>query len=154
SGTSNMKFMINGAITLGTLDGANVEIADAAGHENEIIFGMLTPEVNALKGMGYHPQAYISDDNVAMAVLDLLERGWNGENFTEVTNNLRNSDPYMVMADFKDYRRAQQTVQKLYSDRATWNRMSLMNIANAGIFSADRSVMDYARDIWGASPVR
>ena len=154
SGTGNMKFMLNGAITLGTLDGANVEIADAAGHENEIIFGMLTPEVNALKGMGYHPQAYISDDNVAMAVLDLLERGWNGENFTEVTNNLRNSDPYMVMADFKDYRRAQQTVQKLYSDRATWNRMSLMNIANAGIFSADRSVMDYARDIWGASPVR
>ena len=154
SGTGNMKFMLNGAVTLGTLDGANVEIADAAGHENEIIFGMLTPEVNALKGMGYHPQAYISDDNVAMAVLDLLERGWNGENFTEVTNNLRNSDPYMVMADFKDYRRAQQTVQKLYSDRATWNRMSLMNIANAGIFSADRSVMDYARDIWGASPVR
>ena len=154
SGTGNMKLMLNGAITLGTLDGANVEIADAAGHENEIIFGMLTPEVNALKGMGYHPQAYISDDNVAMAVLDLLERGWNGENFTEITNNLRNSDPYMVMADFKDYRRAQQTVQKLYSDRATWNRMSLMNIANAGIFSADRSVMDYARDIWGASPVR
>ena len=69
---------------------------------------MLTPEVNALKGMGYHPQAYISDDNIAMAVLDLLERGWDGENFTEVTNNLRNSDPYMVMADFKDYRRAQQ----------------------------------------------
>ena len=154
SGTGNMKFMLNGAVTLGTLDGANVEIADAAGHENEIIFGMLTPEVNALKGMGYHPQAYISDDNIAMAVLDLLERGWDGENFTEVTNNLRNSDPYMVMADFKDYRRAQQTVQKLYSDRETWNRMSLMNIANAGIFSADRSVMDYARDIWGATPVR
>ena len=120
SGTGNMKFMLNGAVTLGTLDGANVEIADAAGHENEIIFGMLTPEVNALKGMGYHPQAYISDDNIAMAVLDLLERGWDGENFTEVTNNLRNSDPYMVMADFKDYRRAQQTVQKLYSDRETW----------------------------------
>ena len=154
SGTGNMKFMLNGAITLGTLDGADVEIADAAGHENEIIFGMLTPEVNALKGMGYHPQAYIADDNIAMAVLDLLERGWNGENFTEVTSNLRNSDPYMVMADFKDYRRAQQTVQKLYRDRDTWNRMSLMNIANAGIFSADRSVMDYARDIWGASQVR
>ena len=154
SGTGNMKFMLNGAITLGTLDGANVEIADAAGHENEIIFGMLTPEVNALKGMGYHPQAYISDDNIAMAVLDLLEKGWNGENFTEITNNLRNSDPYMVMADFKDYRRAQATVQQLYRDRETWNRMSLMNIANAGIFSADRSVMDYARDIWGATPVR
>ena len=154
SGTGNMKFMLNGAITLGTLDGANVEIADAAGKDNEIIFGMLTPEVNALKGMGYHPQAFISDDNVAMAVLDMLEKGWNGENFSEVTNNLRNSDPYMVLADFKDYRRAQHTVQELYKQKRTWNRMSLMNISNAGIFSADRSIMDYARDIWGATPVK
>ncbi len=151
SGTGNM---LNGAITLGTLDGANVEIADAAGKDNEIIFGMLTPEVNALKGMGYHPQAFISDDNVAMAVLDMLEKGWNGENFSEVTNNLRNSDPYMVLADFKDYRRAQHTVQELYKQKQTWNRMSLMNISNAGIFSADRSIMDYARDIWGATPVK
>ncbi len=154
SGTGNMKFMLNGAITLGTLDGANVEIADAAGRENEIIFGMLTPEVNALKGMGYHPSSFIYDDNVAMAVLDMLERGWNGDNFSEITNNLRNSDPYMVMADFKDYRRAQADVQRLYADRNTWNRMSLMNIANAGIFSADRSVMDYARGIWGITPVK
>ena len=154
SGTGNMKFMLNGAVTLGTLDGANVEIADAAGRENEIIFGMLTPEVNALKGMGYHPGSFIYDDDVAMAVLDMLEKGWNGENFSEVTNNLRNSDPYMVMADFKDYRRAQADVQRLYSDRKTWNRMSLMNIANAGIFSADRSVMDYARNIWGITPVK
>ena len=154
SGTGNMKFMLNGAITLGTLDGANVEIADAAGKDNEIIFGMLTPEVNALKGMGYHPQAFISDDNVAMAVLDMLEKGWNGENFSEITNNLRNSDPYMVLADFKDYRRAQHTVQELYKQKQTWNRMSLMNISNAGIFSADRSIMDYSRDIWGTTPVK
>ena len=154
SGTGNMKFMLNGAITLGTLDGANVEIADAAGHENEIIFGMLTPEVNALKGMGYHPNAFISGDNTAMAVLDFLEKGWNGENFSEVTSNLRNSDPYMVMADFKDYRRAQHDLQQLYRDKQKWNHMSLKNIANAGIFSADRSIMDYARDIWGATPVK
>ena len=154
SGTGNMKFMLNGAITLGTLDGANVEIADAAGHENEIIFGMLTPEVNALKGMGYHPNAFISGDNTAMAVLDFLEKGWNGENFSEVTSNLRNSNPYMVMADFKDYRRAQHDLQELYRDKQKWNHMSLMNISNAGIFSADRSIMDYARDIWGATPVK
>ena len=154
SGTGNMKFMLNGAITLGTLDGANVEIADAAGHENEIIFGMLTPEVNALKGMGYHPNAFINGDNTAMAVLDFLEKGWNGENFSEVTSNLRNSDPYMVMADFKDYRRAQHDLQELYRDKQKWNHMSLKNIANAGIFSADRSIMDYARDIWGATPVK
>ena len=154
SGTGNMKFMLNGAITLGTLDGANVEIADAAGHGNEIIFGMLTPEVNALKGMGYHPNAFINGDNTAMAVLDFLEKGWNGENFSEVTSNLRNSDPYMVMADFKDYRRAQHDLQELYRDKQKWNHMSLKNISNAGIFSADRSIMDYARDIWGATPVK
>ena len=154
SGTGNMKFMLNGAITLGTLDGANVEIADAAGHENEIIFGMLTPEVNALKGMGYHPNAFINGDNTAMAVLDFLEKGWNGENFSEVTSNLRNSDAYMVMADFKDYRRAQHDLQELYRDKQKWNHMSLKNISNAGIFSADRSIMDYARDIWGATPVK
>ena len=87
-------------------------------------------------------------------ILDMLEKGWNGENFSEITNNLRNSDPYMVLADFKDYRRAQHTVQELYKQKQTWNRMSLMNISNAGIFSADRSIMDYARDIWGATPVK
>ena len=154
SGTGNMKFMLNGAITLGTLDGANVEIADAAGKENEIIFGMLTPEVNALKNMGYHPSMFYGNDEVAMEVLSFLERGWNGENFHEVVSNLRTSDPYMVMADFKDYRRAQADLQKLYADRAKWNHMSIKNIANSGIFSADRSVADYARDIWHATPVK
>ena len=154
SGTGNMKFMLNGAITLGTLDGANVEIADAAGKENELIFGMLTPEVNNLKQVGYHPSAFIMGDDVANAALNFLERGWNGENFNEVTSNLRNSDPYMVMADFKDYRRAQHDLQELYRDKQKWNHMSLKNISNAGIFSADRSIMDYARDIWGATPVK
>ena len=120
SGTGNMKFMLNGAITLGTLDGANVEIADAAGKENELIFGMLTPEVNNLKQVGYHPNAFIMGDDVANYTLNFLERGWNGENFHEVTENLRTSDPYMVMADFKDYRRAQADLQKLYGDREKW----------------------------------
>ena len=154
SGTGNMKFMLNGAITLGTLDGANVEIADAAGKENELIFGMLTPEVNNLKRVGYHPNAFIMGDDVANAALNFLERGWNGENFHEVTENLRSSDPYMVMADFKDYRRAQADLQKLYADREKWAQMSLKNIANSGIFSADRAVLDYARDIWHASAVK
>ena len=153
SGTGNMKFMLNGAITLGTLDGANVEIADAAGKENELIFGMLTPEVNNLKQVGYHPNAFIMGDDVANYTLNFLERGWNGENFHEVTENLRTSDPYMVMADFKDYRRAQADLQKLYGDREKWAQMSLKNTANSGIFSADRAVLDYARDIWHASTV-
>ena len=154
SGTGNMKFMLNGAITLGTLDGANVEIADAAGKENELIFGMLTPEVNNLKQVGYHPSAFIMGDDVANAALNFLERGWNGEDFHEVTENLRTSDPYMVMADFKDYRRAQADLQRLYADREKWAQMSLKNTANSGIFSADRSVLDYARDIWHASTVK
>ena len=154
SGTGNMKFMLNGAITLGTLDGANVEIADAAGKENELIFGMLTPEVNNLKQVGYHPSAFIMGDDVANATLNFLERGWNGEDFHEVTENLRTSDPYMVMADFKDYRRAQADLQRLYADREKWAQMSLKNTANSGIFSADRSVLDYARDIWHASAVK
>ncbi len=154
SGTGNMKFMLNGAVTLGTLDGANVEIAAAAGKENEIIFGMLTEEVNQMKATGYHPTMFINSDEVAMEVLNFLEKGWNGESFHEVVNNLRTSDPYMVMADFKDYRRAQADVQKLYADRTRWNQMSLANIANSGVFSADRSVLDYARDIWGAHPVK
>ena len=154
SGTGNMKFMLSGAITLGTLDGANVEIADAAGHENEFIFGMLTPEVNRLKAMGYHPSMFINNDDVAMQVLSFLERGFNGDDFHEVVNNLRSSDPYMVMADFKAYREAQAKMQAAYTDRTRWNQMSLANIAASGIFSADRSVMDYARDIWDAHPVR
>lgn len=154
SGTGNMKFMMNGAITLGTLDGANVEIAQAAGEENEIIFGMRTHEVDALKAMGYHPSMFIHNDEVAMEVLDFLEKGWNGESFHEVVNNLRTSDPYMVMADFKDYRRAQADVQSIYADRTRWNQMSLANIANSGIFSADRSVLDYAHTIWHANPVK
>ena len=154
SGTGNMKFMLNGAITLGTLDGANVEIAEAAGKDNEIIFGMRTPEVNDLKRFGYHPSSFINACPEAAQVLDFLEKGWNGESFHEIASNLRTSDPYMVMADFADYRRAQHDVSRLYADRDTWNRMSLMNIANSGIFSADRAVFEYARNIWHVEPVK
>ena len=154
SGTGNMKFMLNGAVTLGTLDGANVEIAEAAGLENEIIFGMRTPEVTDLKKFGYHPSGFINACPEASQVLDFLERGWNGESFHEIASNLRTSDPYMVMADFADYLRAQRDVSRLYADRDTWNRMSLMNIANSGIFSADRAVFEYARNIWHAEPVK
>ena len=98
--------------------------------------------------------AAIIDTGVANAALNFLERGWNGEDFHEVTENLRTSDPYMVMADFKDYRRAQADLQRLYADREKWAQMSLKNTANSGIFSADRSVLDYARDIWHASAVK
>ena len=91
---------------------------------------------------------------MAQEVLNFLEKGFGGESFHEIVNNLRGSDPYMVMADFRSYREAQAKVCSLYQDRETWNRMSLMNIANSGIFSADRAVQEYARDIWHTSPVR
>ena len=153
SGTGNMKFMLNGAITLGTLDGANVEIAQAAGMENEIIFGMRTEEVEHLKELGYHPNSFLHTDDIAQEVLDFLEKGFNGDSFHEIVNNLRSSDPYMVLADFRAYREAQAKISELYLKPEVWNRMSLMNIANSGVFSADRAVQDYARDIWHTKPV-
>ena len=154
SGTGNMKFMLNGAITLGTLDGANVEIAEAAGIENEIIFGMRTKEAQELARFGYHPSTYIDACPELANALDFMEKGWNGDSFHELASNLRSSDPYMVAADFKAYREAQQKASELYAASAQWNRMSLMNIANSGIFSADRAVFDYARNIWHANPIR
>lgn len=154
SGTGNMKFMLNGAITLGTLDGANVEIAQAAGKENEILFGMLTHEVDSLKNFGYHPTGFINTNEEAEDVLSFLEKGWNGESFHEIANNLRTCDTYMVMADYADYRRAQNHLSELYQKRDIWNQMSLYNIAGSGVFSADRSVKDYARDIWRVEPIK
>ena len=108
---------------------------------------MLTPEVNNLKRVGYHPNAFIMGDDVANSALNFLERGWNGENFHEVTENLRSSDPYMVMADFKDYRRAQADLQRLYADREKWAQMSLKNTANSGIFSACLLYTSQAADL-------
>ncbi len=153
SGTGNMKFMLSGAVTLGTLDGANVEIAEAVGKDNFIQFGMLTPEAQQLARVGYHPAPYIDGDPVATEVLKFMEHGINGNSFTDLVNNLRYHDSYMVMADFVDYRRAQATVSEIYTNSMLFNKMSLMNIANAGIFSADRAVQDYARDIWNMIPV-
>ncbi len=154
SGTGNLKFMLNGAITLGTYDGANVEIAQAVGEENFIQFGMTTEEVDIKKQEGYHPSVYIQQDNVAKEVLDFLQKGWGGENFQDIVTNLTTKDPYMVMADFVDYRNAVQRLSDIYLDRDQFNRMSLSNIAGSGIFSADRSVTEYAQNIWSADPVR
>ncbi len=153
SGTGNMKFMLNGAVTLGTYDGANIEIAEAAGPENFIQFGMLAEEVDNLRYAGYHPARYITADPVAGQVLAFLEHGWGGENFHEVAQSLRQSDPYMVLADFEDYRLAQQRLSDIYRDGNQFSRMSLANIAGSGIFSADRAVLDYAKDIWHTEPV-
>ena len=154
SGTGNMKFMLNGAITLGTLDGANVEIAAAAGIENEFIFGMKTAEVESLRKFGYSPSPYILSDNIASEVINFCEKGFNNKSFKEISDNLQRIDYYMVMADFESYRKAQNLASTIYKDTNKWNSMSLMNIANAGFFSADRSVLDYSRDIWNTNSVK
>ncbi len=149
SGTGNMKFMINGALTLGTLDGANVEIHDAVGDENMFLFGMTTPEVMKLKANGYNPMDYYVNNPVIKKAIDEL----NSSRCSHIAKNLTEQDPYMVLADFADYAEAQKKSSILYKDAAKWNKISLVNIANAGIFAADRSIRDYAEGIWNLKPV-
>ena len=154
SGTGNMKLMLNGAITLGTMDGANIEIFDAVGEDNIFIFGMKTPEVEQLKRRGYNPQNYYNNNAELHNTLDFINRvGIAGKQFPEIGGTLLNNDPYMVLADFADYRRAQQEAVRTYADRTDWNRKSLMNISGAGRFAADRAINEYARDIWHTKSV-
>lgn len=154
SGTGNMKLMLNGALTLGTLDGANVEIHDAVGEDNIYIFGMKTPEVDQLKKTGYYPQNYINNNETLRSAIEFIRNGINGKRFDEVVSSLTNVDPYMALADFADYQKAQQKISKAYADREAFAKMSLMNISGAGIFSADRSIMDYANYIWNTKPIQ
>ncbi len=153
SGTGNMKLMLNGAVTLGTMDGANVEIYDAVGEDNIVIFGMKTPEVTELQRKGYRPQEYLYNNRELNDAVEFIRRGVNGKRFDEVVNALTNVDQYMALADFADYRNAQQRISKAYADTLAFTRMSLMNISGAGVFSADRSIMDYANNIWHTKPV-
>lgn len=154
SGTGNMKLMLNGAITLGTMDGANIEIFDAVGEDNIFIFGMKTPEVEQLKRRGYNPQNYYNNNAELHNTIDFINRvGIAGKQFPEIGGTLLNNDPYMVLADFADYRRAQQEAVRTYADRTAWNRKSLMNISGAGRFAADRAINEYARDIWHTKSV-
>ena len=154
SGTGNMKFMMNGAVTLGTEDGANVEIHSAVGDQNIIIFGMRTPEVLQINKQGYSPLGYYNNNADLRAALDFIGAGFGGRRFDNIYNVLKNVDHYMALADFADYCAAQKRASELYSDKATWNRMSLMNIAASGIFAADRSIKDYAENIWNIKPVK
>ena len=154
SGPGKIKLMLNGAITLGTLDGANVEIHDAVGDENIFIFGMKTPDVENLKRAGYNPQNYLNNNETLRNAVDFIRNGVNGKRFDEIVSSLTNSDPYMALADFADYQKAQKAVSKAYADRENFAKMSLMNISGAGIFSADRSIMDYADYIWNTKPVQ
>ncbi len=148
SGTGNMKLMLGGAITLGTYDGANVEIHEQVGDENIIIFGMRTEEVTTLRHWGYAPAEYYHKDPVLKDLIDTLYAGIGGNKFPNIADSLKNTDPYMVLADFHSYVSAQEKLQELYRQPEVWNRMSLMNIAGSGIFCADRAVEEYAKRIW------
>lgn len=156
SGTGNMKFMMNGAITLGTLDGANVEIDDLVGRENDVIFGHTVEELNDLK---YHYNCrdyYENDSRLNNALQSLSNDMWNGdsEEFKLILNELTTkNDEFFVMADFAAYIEAQEKIEQLYQDRKNWAKMCLVNIAQSGYFSSDRTIEEYAKEIWGIEPL-
>lgn len=153
SGTGNMKFMINGAVTLGTLDGANVEIFEQVGEDNIFLFGLKAHEVEELWRQGYSPLEYANANAELKAVLDMLTSGVLGARFDDVaksllTNAFGTADAYMTLADFDSYVKAQERVNATYSDKYKFADMSLVNTAKAGIFSSDRSISEYAKNIW------
>ena len=154
SGTGNMKFMMNGALTIGTLDGANVEMHQKLGDDNIFIFGLTADEVAEKKRRGYQSYEYYNHNDALRGVLDEISRGFgDGVTYENITNRLLfgnggMADEYMLLADFESYRAAHERAGLAYRDRENWNRMSLVNVARSGIFAADRSIRDYARDIW------
>lgn len=158
SGTGNMKFMINGALTIGTLDGANVEMTERVGEDNIFIFGLKADEVTQIWRNGYSSSVYYNQDPALRKVIESLIVGFNGESFADIANYLLTgspvADPYMCMADYESYLRTQEKVSELYrSDRKSWNQKSLRNISAAGYFSADRSIKEYAENIWDLKPL-
>lgn len=159
SGTGNMKMMINGALTLGTLDGANVEISEAVGRDNIFIFGMHANEVERRWKEGYAASSYYHNNPKIRRVVDQLRTGFNGESFESIYRYLivgeyGIGDPYMCLADFEDYLKVHQKAMEAYKEQLKWNRMSLLNIAGAERFAADRSIKEYADRIWGISPLK
>lgn len=158
SGTGCMKFMINGALTLGTLDGANVEMKDAVGDENIYIFGLNAKEVEDLWRNGYVSAKYYMSNARLRATIDRISEGFNGKDFSNIATYLTSTngvaDPYMCLADYESYKNTFDRMISDYSDRDAWLKKSLVNIANSGYFSADRSIREYAENIWHIAPVK
>jgi starch phosphorylase len=158
SGTGNMKLALNGAVTIGTLDGANVEIKEEVGDENIFIFGMRVEEVEARRAKGYNPWDLHRDDEEIRAVVDWLGSDYwiPGEHapFAGIHGTLLGGgDPYMVLADFRDYSDCQKRVDAAYRDKAGWSRKAILNTARVGKFSSDRTIREYAEQIWSLKPV-
>jgi starch phosphorylase len=158
SGTGNMKFAMNGALTIGTMDGANIEIHDAAGSENIFIFGLDADEVASLREKGYNPWDYYNKDEELKQVLDMIGSGafspGEPERYGGVAHSLLDGgDYYLLLADYADYVRAQEEVDRAYQDKEKWARMAIMNTATMGFFSSDRSIREYAENIWYIEPL-
>jgi starch phosphorylase len=156
SGTGNMKLALNGAVTIGTLDGANIEIMEEVGEENIFIFGLTADEVKELVPR-YNPKEYYEKDPVLKRAIDLIRSGFfspqNKDLFVPLVDNLMGNDRYLVLADFEAYRDCQERVCRAYRDRDTWTRMAILNVARMGKFSSDRTIREYNNEIWGAKPL-
>jgi starch phosphorylase len=157
SGTGNMKFCMNGALTIGTLDGANIEIRNAVGAENFFLFGMNAEEVYALRNAGYNPMNYYQNNSELKGVIELVRAGFfsrgDGEMFQPLIDGLLHQDQYMVLADFESYLDCQAQVDQAYADKEHWTRMSILNTARSGPFSSDRTIGEYSNEIWNLDPV-
>ncbi len=157
SGTGNMKFSMNGALTIGTLDGANVEIRQEVGAENFFLFGLTVEQVVQLKAGGYNPRQYYEMNPVLRETVDQIASGafsgGNGDLFRPIVDSLLNQDAYMVLADFQSYLECQYKVDKAFRDQEQWTRMSILNVARMGKFSSDRSIREYCANIWHATPI-
>jgi starch phosphorylase len=156
SGTGNMKFALNGALTIGTLDGANIEIRDAVGAENFFLFGLTAPDVRALKEHGYRPRDHYDADPRLREAIDQLAGGYflpdQPDLFQPLVNNLLGCDPFMVLADFASYMECQDRVGAAYQDPEDWTRRSILNTARIGYFSSDRAIREYCERIWRVQP--
>jgi len=158
SGTGNMKFQMNGALTIGTVDGANIEICEEVGFENFFLFGLEAHEVVAMRAMGYRPREYLDGNEELRAAIDLIREGFfsrgNTTQFLPLIDNLLHHDPYFVLADYQSYADCQALVDQSYRDKEGWTKMSILNSARSGKFSSDRTIREYCNDIWHAKGVR
>jgi starch phosphorylase len=158
SGTGNMKFSMNGALTIGTLDGANVEIREEVGEENFFLFGLTTEEVLDLKRMGYNPKQYYETNPHLREVVDQIASGvFSGGDrnlFQPFVDSLMNHDEYMILADYQSYIDRQEEVSRAFRDKKRWTKMAILNVARMGKFSSDRSIREYCKKIWGVKPLR
>jgi starch phosphorylase len=157
SGTGNMKFALNGALTIGTLDGANIEIREEVGEENFFLFGLNEQQVADLKATGYYPRHYYESNEELKGIIDLISSGFFSHGdlhlFQPIVDNLLYDDPYLLMADYQSYIDCQDKVSQAYQDRENWTRMSILNVARMGKFSSDRSIREYCQNIWNVKPV-